>query len=240
LKININEEISTDVHNQGKAKLIWQEDSNRREIAVTNTGLTIGRSKENDLALPDLRVSRFHCKIMPEEDGFVVVDVGSSNGTIVNGSKIKECLLLKSKDILLIGSFQYEFFISPHRLTKRPARSPADSLALERTYVVPPAEKSHSLFVSSGIGKGTQFPLSKGKMKIGRANRNQQWDIDLVDRSISRPHAVLEQRGTKWVISDSGSANGTTVNGVRIKDPVELLDGDALGFGETILIYRET
>jgi len=51
--------------------------------------LSIGRSSESDLQLLDLGVSRFHCVIESQAGGLVVTDLSSSNGTFVNGQRIK-------------------------------------------------------------------------------------------------------------------------------------------------------
>jgi ABC-type multidrug transport system ATPase subunit len=48
----------------------------------------IGRAVDNDLALDDLRVSRHHAEIVPSNGAFEVRDLGSSNGTFVNGHRI--------------------------------------------------------------------------------------------------------------------------------------------------------
>jgi len=51
--------------------------------------ISIGRSGESDLQLLDLGVSRFHCVVEDQADGLVVADLNSSNGTFVNGERIK-------------------------------------------------------------------------------------------------------------------------------------------------------
>ncbi len=52
-------------------------------------GLTIGRSDENDVVVRDGRVSRRHARIVAEGSGFAIEDRGSSNGTFVNGARVK-------------------------------------------------------------------------------------------------------------------------------------------------------
>ena len=50
-------------------RLTWEEGGTPHERLITNKGLTIGRSSQNDLAVTDLAASRFHCKILPESNG---------------------------------------------------------------------------------------------------------------------------------------------------------------------------
>jgi hypothetical protein len=66
--------------------------------------VTMGRAEENTVAIRDKKVSRLHCRIerIPGEDGFRVVDLGSSNGIILNGTRIKE-QRLKPGDKLQVG-----------------------------------------------------------------------------------------------------------------------------------------
>ena len=53
----------------------------------------MGRLPECDLKIDDALASRRHCEIRPEPDGYRLVDLGSLNGTTVNGAKIKDHLL---------------------------------------------------------------------------------------------------------------------------------------------------
>jgi hypothetical protein len=50
-------------------------------------GLQIGRSDENDVVIRDGRVSRKHARIVADGDGFAIEDLGSSNGTAVDGRR---------------------------------------------------------------------------------------------------------------------------------------------------------
>jgi pSer/pThr/pTyr-binding forkhead associated (FHA) protein len=71
---------------------------------------TIGRSPENDVFLDDVTVSRKHAVIDRREDGtFFVRDVGSLNGTYVNGEQVEQTTLA-SGDEVQIGMFKLVFF----------------------------------------------------------------------------------------------------------------------------------
>jgi len=63
---------------------------------------TIGRSKENDIVLLDQSVSRKHAKIIKTDQGHLLSDLGSFNGTLVNEALI-ESTLLKHEDIIKVG-----------------------------------------------------------------------------------------------------------------------------------------
>lgn len=65
--------------------------------------LIIGRSPTADVHLPDRQISRDHARIFHTQDGFFVEDLGSKNGTHVNGENIHAPRLLKDGDTLQIG-----------------------------------------------------------------------------------------------------------------------------------------
>jgi class 3 adenylate cyclase len=73
---------------------------------------TIGRSKENDIVLLDHAVSRKHAKITKTDQGHLLSDLGSINGTVVNETSIKSALL-KHEDIIKIGLNTMTFLSRP-------------------------------------------------------------------------------------------------------------------------------
>lgn len=220
------------------AALVWEEDNDKKQQTVTSSGLTIGRSSDNKLVIKDLESSRFHCKLMLEEEDIIVVDLGSSNGTFVNGQRVVEKRILHHGDLMTIGKLKFDFQLDVPDVLTEPFLDEDEATPFQATEVVPPADEYPRLVVSSGTGKGTEFPLTKERMLIGRASRDQQWDIDLVDRAVSRPHAELLRHDDEWVLTDLGSANGTSLNAEPVSASNPLQDGDALGFGETVLIFR--
>jgi pSer/pThr/pTyr-binding forkhead associated (FHA) protein len=71
-------------------------------INLRNGCFTIGRG-ETDLILEDLNVSYHHLTLYIHDDGVVVVDEGSTNGTFINGTRITK-QDLKANDILTVGT----------------------------------------------------------------------------------------------------------------------------------------
>ncbi|GIL24836.1 hypothetical protein NUM_00910 [Actinocatenispora comari] len=81
---------------------------------------------------------------------------------------------------------------------------------------------------------GRQFALAIGSTIIGRGEQAQ---LRLADVGISRRHARLDFDGTRVVLTDLGSTNGTVVNGQRIS-AVALRPGDVIQFGTTSLTFH--
>lgn len=71
----------------------------RREVQVEKPTLTIGRSAENDLPLPDTRLSRRHARIEGDDLGFVVKDLDSANGTWLNRRRVAADRLLQGDEL---------------------------------------------------------------------------------------------------------------------------------------------
>ncbi len=70
-----------------------QPDGGQREVVVDGTPMTIGRATDNDLVLHDMRVSRHHARVQARSGSLVLTDIGSTNGTRVNGALVREVAL---------------------------------------------------------------------------------------------------------------------------------------------------
>jgi hypothetical protein len=77
-------------------------------FTLTESVITIGRHPESNLVLADPNVSRNHAEIRPQGDGFVVVDLGSTNGSRVNGVRV-ETQVLEDGDELTFGNTRMRF-----------------------------------------------------------------------------------------------------------------------------------
>ena len=78
-----------------KGKLLKQIETDKGEI-------TIGRGSNNDIQIDNLGVSNAHAKIIKDPDAYMVVDLNSTNGTILNDKQIKKAKLAP-QDTLTIG-----------------------------------------------------------------------------------------------------------------------------------------
>jgi RNA polymerase sigma factor (sigma-70 family) len=73
---------------------------------------TIGRNKDADITLDNPDISSIHCTVEKENGQFVLQDKNSTNGTYVNESKLIKPYILRSGDIVSIGSFESLIFLS--------------------------------------------------------------------------------------------------------------------------------
>ncbi len=119
-----------------------------------------------------------------------------------------------------------------------PAPSPYDMAAPQSPYgpgptSAPPApHQAHNARLIASDGR--QYAVAIGSTIIGRGEQAQ---MRLPDVGISRRHARLDFDGTRVVLTDLGSTNGTLVNGQRIS-AVALQPGDVIQLGTTTLTFR--
>ncbi|MEB3310496.1 MAG: adenylate/guanylate cyclase domain-containing protein [Snowella sp.] len=81
---------------------------------------TIGRNKENDIVIRDHSISRNHAILQRTETGdFLLIDLGSSNGTFINGRRVSIPATIKSADRIMFGKSQVEFYSESPEAAKR-------------------------------------------------------------------------------------------------------------------------
>jgi hypothetical protein len=83
-----------------------------RRLLVPPAGGTVGRSRDCDVVLDDAGVSRHHAELRPGPDGWTVADLGSTNGVRVNGVQVRGVQLLRSGDLLELGTTEIVFEVS--------------------------------------------------------------------------------------------------------------------------------
>jgi adenylate cyclase len=92
--------------------LILHTETGKRYLAlVGSTCWTIGRSDDNNFVLPDRWISRNHAMLQCMENGdFYLIDLGSRNGSFVNGRRVSVPVILRNGDHLTFGQTELDFF----------------------------------------------------------------------------------------------------------------------------------
>jgi pSer/pThr/pTyr-binding forkhead associated (FHA) protein/antitoxin component of MazEF toxin-antitoxin module len=161
----------------------------------------IGREKGCDIHLDDRALSRRHAKLERRGASIWAEDLGSANGTYVNGEEIKVATRLDGGDIIGLGHYRV------HLDGVEEASSDTPVLTLDGP---------------EGVHR---FALVGEEVVIGRA---QSCDISIGHKSISRRHLKIQISGREFVAEDLGSQNGIKLHGKRIKGPTPFAAGDAL------------
>ena len=143
----------------------------------------------------------FHLRVEPGERGATAYPLGEASLS-VNGQVFGEPVALIEGDRLQVGQNELTFQV------ERTAPSQADEWWLY-------ADREESIYKVTGT------------LGVGRGDDNE---VLLLDDHISRRHAQLELRnGVVW-LRDYGSANGTFINGERLRGGVRLFHGDEISF----------
>jgi Protein of unknown function (DUF3662)/FHA domain len=91
-----------------EATLSLLQDGTEKTYRLRKDVISIGRLPESDVQIADPGASRQHARILRRDDGFVLVDLGSTNGTLVNGELANE-RRLEDGDRITIGNAELEF-----------------------------------------------------------------------------------------------------------------------------------
>jgi pSer/pThr/pTyr-binding forkhead associated (FHA) protein len=188
----------------------------------------LGRSPDNDVVLDDPKISRSHAEIAWDGSGFVLKDLGSSNGTFLNVTRLEgTAQALHHGDQISLSRLALVFeILAPQPSAGAEPGAPDGGI------------QGPCLAVAGGLDLGREFPLWGEVVTIGRDSREATWEVRLTDRSVSRPHARLELGEGGYYLVDLGSANGTQLNDRPVTTPTLLKEGDVIGVGETRLVFR--
>jgi transcriptional regulator with GAF, ATPase, and Fis domain len=104
-----------------KCKLSSSLGGRTREHAFDQAEIRIGAMDDNDLVVNDETVSRYHCKIIQEDSSYVLVDLGSTNGTFINRVRVREGFL-KPGCTVGIGNAELKFQSTDEKVEVVPSR----------------------------------------------------------------------------------------------------------------------
>ena len=238
-------------------KLLIEDDEGKTvAVPLIREEITIGRTDGNTIRLTEQNVSRKHARLTLRSGVLRIEDLGSYNGTSLNGSALSGVASLKDGDVILIGD--YRLGIQEDRAGQATSAAtsgaeptstapaveevmdgqptiPISTMMAQAAMAAPTAfsEPPARLVVASRFMSGTEFVLDRAAHVIGRTGEN---DIILNHKSISRHHAKIVREGSRYVILDLESANGVRVGGVE-NERIELQSGDVIELGEVRLRF---
>ncbi|MBI2570117.1 MAG: FHA domain-containing protein [Candidatus Schekmanbacteria bacterium] len=221
-----------------------------RKIPFTKPSILLGRLGV-DISLEDSAASASHAVIELFGGQAVLRDLGSSNGTYVNGKRVEQAILASMDEIRIgrsllifssvdaalesIASGADEAETHPHLLLP-PAGMAADADGKQtrlRVDLPPgsnaPAPLQIELQFVSGPWQGRTIPVMVRATTIGRTAGH----LRIPDADVSRKHAQLEfNRDDALYVKDLDSTNGTFVNGKRVS-VAPIKDGDSVRVGSS-------
>jgi len=192
---------------------------------VTGDTIRLGRNPDSEIAFDPAihaKVSGDHARIEPAVNGFALVHLSRSNKTLLNDQPVETSAPVKVGDRIRLG------FTGPILLVEL-----LDDPAPDFSSTVQADE--HHFALLRGTAAANRFTVGDGGV-IGRDSTAAKFVLD--HPLVSRAHAKIGSIGERLVIADLKSANGTFVNGVRIKKTVELKEGDRLDIGPFSLKFN--
>ena len=106
------------------------------EVAFAGPQLRIGRMRENDVVVNNLAVSRFHAVLKRAEDGYVLEDLGSENGTQVNGVRISGSVPIAAGDVIQLGKYELRLVLQAGpQVASAPRSKPSDAWDASQTFL---------------------------------------------------------------------------------------------------------
>src|SRR5688572_7420905 len=146
------------------AKLILSMDGLvLKEIPLTKERTTIGRKPHNDIQIDNLAVSGEHAVIVTILNDSFLEDLGSTNGTVVNGNPIKKHFL-QNNDVIELGKYKLKFIGDA-----TPAAT-GDKADFEKTMVLRPAQvRAAASAASANPGGGAQAAVAQRAAAVQQA-----------------------------------------------------------------------
>lgn len=224
-----------------RPELVFMSNGNIFNKPILKSTFTIGRNPDCDAILSDIKSSRNHAIIKEEKGTFVLEDLKSRNGTLVNEVTITRTSL-KSGDEIRIGNTRIVF--SEQEKIGESSES-SNSMESDTTQIIlknipdPHIASSSSipqlaLVLASGPKKGLHITL-KEKFTIGRSKMN----LNLNDHKISRKHCEIIKRKDGYYYIDLNSTNGSLINDKPVHEKI-LNVGDMIKVGDTLIkVYKK-
>ena len=137
------------------AKLILSMDGLvLKEIPLTKERTTIGRKPHNDIQIDNLAVSGEHAVIVTILNDSFLEDLGSTNGTVVNGNPIKKHFL-QNNDVIELGKYKLKF------VGEAAPAGAADKADFEKTMVLRPSAMKAAADQAKAMGGGAQAAVAQ-------------------------------------------------------------------------------
>ena len=227
-------------------KLIVTETGQTGEKVVNLSGeALIGRIPEADLQLSGTGISREHAKIIFEADHYYITDLGSGNGTLLNGMRIKpqEKNLLRNNDRIVIENYHLRFWRTDEFFdaSLKEEEEVTDAAILEikllkKVLDAVDQETVPSLEVLNGSSEGKRVFLTDDMQELV-VGREPSCDFPINEYVISRNHAKIMKKWGGIALVDLESKNGCFVNNKRVKEEF-LQDGDRIAMGTIVMLFR--
>lgn len=226
--------------------LITKGPRNGEKISLDTLPLTIGRMKPADVVIEVDSVSRGHARLSRSGPGYAIEDLGSSNGTFVNGVRLQQGIprAISGGETIKLGSdvemrlmlatvvagdsTMVEVPNTGNKTIMGKAETSNKTLMMDKNAMLKPAPPPQLVVNESGE-EAKIYKLTAPRIRIGRQADN---DVVLTNRFVSRLHAELEKRGDEYYLVPSSTiSNSLLLDGQPVMEPVLLRHGAKIRIG---------
>ncbi len=211
------------------AQLVNENDGSVIDIDRWET--SIGKSKSNDIVLPQEDISRFHAVIAKKQKEWVITDTFSKTGVLVNDEKVDGQTVIEDGDVITIGTVPLKFLCAEALSDELKTQIRNEAAQMNN-------QVNRNIAYAVLVDAKTRRPiyLRKKDVLIGRSDDS---DIQINLDTVSGRHARIHLTSRGWALSDLNSHNGTKLNGRYITEPQLIFDMDMITFGDRVFIFYE-
>jgi pSer/pThr/pTyr-binding forkhead associated (FHA) protein len=196
--------------------VMFRNDGERRSFSVVRNMTVIGRREDCDLRIPVGDVSRKHCRMVRTDDGIRIEDLGSSNGTHVNGQRVQESDL-HAGDVVGIGPVQ--FIVQIDGLPDEDEMTPPAAAAVhDESSVVGQAVAPDQLVPDSAV---LEEAVASEEFHVEPENTGDEVTID--DNEIVTDDALVDAEPLEEIPPEEAPAEDLALDEVELEaEPAEL------------------
>ena len=179
------------------SRLVSIGSSDSREYPLDKQTVAIGSHPSNDVVLDDTTVSRRHATIACTPGSFELADLGSTNGTFVNGGRVRKPIALKRGDEIKFGSVRFAFIAvgdpipAPTRAPRAPSRLGRGLVFLAATFIAGFAAVRYRSEIGPAASAIAARISSRRPSSAPSAANTQSVSADLQAKATSSPATAI-------------------------------------------------
>jgi len=221
------------------------------EFELNQEETTIGRKPENTIHIDNLAVSSKHARVLKIGKKVILEDLGSTNGTLVNGKETSKHIL-NNGDVITVGKHTLTF-VSLEDESKAPAQAETEEDDMDKTMIISSAAREEMMGQGGGAAKsaapmvlakvqyisgplmGKVVELKSSLTSIGKGDGCK---IKVKGLLVGKQAAVITRRPTGYHITYLEGMSKLKVNGEVVgSSPRVLKDGDIIELSDTKLEF---
>ncbi len=215
------------------AKLvIFLDDKVLKEVALNKDRVTLGRRPHNDVVIDNLAVSGEHAVLLRESDGYVVQDLGSTNGSYINGKPIKRAPF-REGDSLDIGKYTLRLLSDARASAFAGSRFAPSAYAGSGYGPTGPRSAGATATATRGLDSAARATAGEGQSMAAMKLRVVNGAAAGTELALDKSRTTFGQRGV-MVVSIQRNPRGYELSQIEGEERVRV-NGSALGLVPLVL-----